>query len=71
VGYSSVARRQRDALLTPPGDAQALAAAIERALSGGPDIERMLESGLERAATFSMERLAARYIELFEKVMAG
>jgi phosphatidylinositol alpha-mannosyltransferase len=71
VGYSSVARPQRDALLVPPGDAQALAAAIERALSGGPAIECMLESGLERASMFSMERLAARYVELFEKVMAG
>jgi phosphatidyl-myo-inositol alpha-mannosyltransferase len=71
VGYSSVARPQRDALLTPPGDAVALAAAIDRALSGGPEIERMLESGLERASTFSMARLAARYIELFEKLMAG
>jgi phosphatidyl-myo-inositol alpha-mannosyltransferase len=71
VGYSSVARPERDALLTPPGDPEALAASIERALCGGPEIQAMRESALERARSFSMERLAARYIELFEKVMAG
>jgi phosphatidylinositol alpha-mannosyltransferase len=69
AGYRNVARPHQDALLSPPGDARALAAALEVALSGGPEVSRMVESGLERAAAFSLDGLACRYVELYEKAM--
>lgn len=68
-GYADVARRSRDALLVPPGDAQALAAALGRALAGGPDIDAVRESGYERAAEHSLAALARRYAELYEPLV--
>lgn len=69
AGYRNVVRPQQDALLSPPGDADALAEALRVALSGGAEVAAMVESGLERAATFSMEGLASRYVELYEKAL--
>jgi phosphatidylinositol alpha-mannosyltransferase len=65
VGYRNVARPDEDALLTPPGDAQALAAALEVALAGGPAVQARVASGQERAASFSLDRLAKRYLDLY------
>jgi phosphatidylinositol alpha-mannosyltransferase len=70
VGYRNVARPDVDALLTPPGDAAALAKALEAALAGGPGIEAMVRTASARAATFSLDSLATRYVELYEKAMA-
>jgi glycosyltransferase involved in cell wall biosynthesis len=64
-GYRNVARDEREAVLVPPGDAVALAAAIRRVLAT-PDVTRSLvAAGDARAAEFSMERLAGRYLELY------
>jgi phosphatidylinositol alpha-mannosyltransferase len=70
-GYRTVASPDHDAILVEPGEAEVLAHAIDRALAGGPAVEAMVEAGLERAAAFSMARLAERYIHLYEKVRAG
>jgi phosphatidylinositol alpha-mannosyltransferase len=67
IGYRNVARPGIDALLAPPDDPAALARAIKRALAGGPDVVEMVESALQRAHSFSLETLAQRYIELYEK----
>jgi phosphatidyl-myo-inositol alpha-mannosyltransferase len=67
AGYRHVARPDQDALLTPPGDSQALAWALSVALEGGPKVEALVESGLERAASFSLESLAIRYLDLYEQ----
>jgi phosphatidyl-myo-inositol alpha-mannosyltransferase len=69
AGYRNVVRPHQDALLSPPGDADALAEALRVALSGGSEVTSMVESGLERAASFSMEGLASRYVELYEKAL--
>jgi phosphatidylinositol alpha-mannosyltransferase len=70
-GYRNVARDGREALLVPPGDAAALAAAICRVLDE-PDTARALVAGGDaRAAEFSMERLADRYLELYERAIAA
>jgi phosphatidylinositol alpha-mannosyltransferase len=69
AGYRNVARPGRDAILTPPGDSGALAGALESALAGGPEIAEMVHNGLERAASFSLDHLAERYVELYEKAM--
>lgn len=70
VGYRSVARPGRDALLTPPGDASALAGALRAALAGGPDVLDMVASGLVRASEFSLDSLAARYVQIYEQALA-
>jgi phosphatidylinositol alpha-mannosyltransferase len=68
-GYRNVARPAQDALLTPPGDAGALAKALRQALARGPEIDGMVENALERAAGFSLDSLARRYMELYERAM--
>jgi phosphatidylinositol alpha-mannosyltransferase len=67
VGYRNVARPDRDALLTPPGDAGALAGALERALRGGPRVAELVASAEQRAASFSLESLAKRYLDLYDE----
>jgi phosphatidylinositol alpha-mannosyltransferase len=66
VGYRNVARPDEDALLTPPGDPMALAAALNVALAGGPRVAALVASAALRAPTFSLESLAKRYLDLYE-----
>jgi phosphatidylinositol alpha-mannosyltransferase len=59
-GYKGVVRRNEQALLVPPGDHRAIAAAILRLLAE-PDLrERLGASGLERAQLFGWDQIAAR-----------
>jgi phosphatidylinositol alpha-mannosyltransferase len=67
VGYRNVARPDQDALLTPPGDPVALAAALEVTLRGGPRIDELVASGGQRAASFSLESLAKRYLDMYDE----
>jgi phosphatidylinositol alpha-mannosyltransferase len=66
AGYRNVARPDEHAVLVAPGDAEALAVGIRRVLGDGRLAARMVAAGEIRAAEFSMERLAARYVELYE-----
>jgi phosphatidylinositol alpha-mannosyltransferase len=66
-GYRLVARPDQDALLAPPGDPKALALGLAVALEGGPKVESLVESGIHRAASFSLESLAKRYLDLYEE----
>jgi phosphatidylinositol alpha-mannosyltransferase len=66
-GYANVARADREALLVPPGDAVALRDALRRTLDEPALRERLVAAGRARAAELSMERLAARYAELYER----
>ncbi len=68
-GYQNVARRDRDALLVPPGDADALRHALRRLLDDEALRDRLVASGRERAEQFSMRRLAERYLELYERAL--
>jgi phosphatidylinositol alpha-mannosyltransferase len=70
-GYRNVARHGREALLVPPGDAAALAAAICRVLDEPETARTLMAGGDARAAEFSMEHLAARYVELYERAIAS
>jgi phosphatidylinositol alpha-mannosyltransferase len=70
VGYATVARDGQDAQLVPPGDAIALAEAIQRVLDDPGLAARLVASGAERAASFSMEQLAADYLALYEQAIA-
>jgi phosphatidylinositol alpha-mannosyltransferase len=67
-GYSNVARRGRDALLVEPGDAPALAQALLRVFDDEALAARLVASGEERAREFSIDRLAARYLELYGRI---
>ena len=70
-GYRNVARPGVDALMSPPGEAPALAEVIQTALDGGPDVKAMVENGLERAATFSLDRLAERYTDMYARAVVS
>ncbi len=68
-GYRRVARPGTDAILTPPGDANALAAALRSVLVDDDRRATLVTSGRERADEFSMDRLAQRYLALYARVL--
>jgi phosphatidylinositol alpha-mannosyltransferase len=70
-GYRNAARPGRDALFSPPGDSQALAAALSRALHEPGLAAELIGAGEARAQAFSMDHLAERYLELFERCLAA
>ncbi|HEX7096986.1 MAG TPA: glycosyltransferase family 4 protein [Acidimicrobiales bacterium] len=68
-GYANVARDGRDALLVPPGDATALAKAINELLVS-PDLHaEIVASGRARAEHFSMHRLADIYVDYYRQAV--
>ena len=69
-GYRDVARQDREAVLVPGGDPAALAGGLRRVLDDANLAGRLVEAGTARAAGFSMERLAARYADLYETLLA-
>jgi len=68
-GYRNVARAGHDALLVSPGDAGALAAALIDVLEHPTLAESLVASGESRAAKFSMDLLAERYLDLYERAL--
>jgi phosphatidylinositol alpha-mannosyltransferase len=70
-GYRNVARHGVDALLVPPGDAGALAGALESVLADPSMARRLVAAGELRAAEFAMDRLAEKYVELYQTAGAG
>jgi phosphatidylinositol alpha-mannosyltransferase len=70
AGYRDVARHDREAVLVPGGDPAALTDGLRRVLDDPILSGRLVEAGTARAAGFSMERLAGRYVELYETLLA-
>ena len=68
-GLRNVARADLDALLVPPGDVDALRGALRRVLDDAGAARRLVAAGRARADEFSMARLAARYLELYENAL--
>jgi phosphatidylinositol alpha-mannosyltransferase len=68
-GYANVARGGRDALLVPPGDAAALAKAINLVLGSPTRHDELVASGHERARHFSMDRLADLYVAYYQEAI--
>src|SRR4051812_10228108 len=68
-GYRRVARPGVDAVLVPPGDAVALAAALDRVLADGSYQAQLVASGEQRAAEFSMDQLAEHYVCRYERLL--
>jgi glycosyltransferase involved in cell wall biosynthesis len=59
-----------DALLCPPGDVEALAGALRRALTDGRLRATLHLAAEARAQEFSMDRLAEAYVERYERLVA-
>lgn len=64
-GYRNVATHDVDALLVEPGDADALARAIELALGAPQVAQRLRRAGDQRAEQFSMRTLVDRYLDIY------
>jgi phosphatidylinositol alpha-mannosyltransferase len=69
-GYRNVARPGQDAVMVPPGDVEALAGALQRVLADPGLAGALRSSGSKRADEFSMERLAAEYVTIYERMLA-
>jgi phosphatidylinositol alpha-mannosyltransferase len=69
-GYRNVVTPDVNARLAPPGDSEALAKALVAALEHGPETAEMVANGLERARDFSMDSLALRYIDMYERAVS-
>jgi phosphatidylinositol alpha-mannosyltransferase len=67
-GYRSVSDQGHAALLVPPGDPGALAAALLRVLVEPRLATNLRERGAEVVRRFSMDELALRYVEIYERV---
>ena len=59
------------ALLFDPGDPGALAQALGRLLTGGPDIERLIAAGRARAAEFTWERTARLTLDSYARALGA
>lgn len=68
-GYRNVATPEVDALMVPPGDAAALAGAIRRVLTDSVLAASLAAAGEQRANELSMDRLAERYVALYESLL--
>jgi len=66
-GIPEVVRDGENGWLCPPGDPEALAAAVLRALDA-PDAAAVAARGCESAAPFDWAQVAQRYREVFERV---
>ncbi|MET0628804.1 MAG: glycosyltransferase family 4 protein [Acidimicrobiia bacterium] len=70
-GYRTVARDGSEALLVPPSDPDALAAALRRALDDQRTRDDLIVAGRARAAEFSMTHLAERFVKIYERAIAS
>lgn len=70
-GYRNVVSSGREALTVPPGDPDALAAALNRVLTEPRLAEDLVIHGAERAEEYSMTRLAERYTEIYRSVLVS
>jgi phosphatidylinositol alpha-mannosyltransferase len=70
-GYRNVATADVDALLVEPGDVQALAAALRRAVDDRDLAQRLRSAGTDRAEGFAMSALADRYLEIYRRLLGA
>lgn len=70
-GYRNVATDGVDAVLMPPGDADALAKALAGVLGDGALAEELRANGHRRADDLAMSKLAARYVAIYRELVAA
>ena len=68
-GYTNVATHDVDSLLVDPQDPRALADALARVMVDPRLASRLTTAGLERAKNYSMDVLADRYIDIYERLL--
>ena len=68
-GYRIAARAGRAALLTPPGDVAALAAALERVGSDHATRVRLVAAGRASARRFDVSVVGAQHLKVYERVV--
>jgi phosphatidylinositol alpha-mannosyltransferase len=69
-GYRNVATDGIDSLLVPPGDVARLADALTRVLDDPAGAARLRAAAGARADDFSMSKLADRYLEIYDRLIA-
>ena len=69
-GYRNVATDGEDALLVPPGDRDALAAALAAVLGDDTLASSLRAAGARRARDFAMRNLAAEYVRIYRELIA-
>ena len=70
-GYRNVATDGEDALLVPPGDAAALAAALSDVLTDPVLTASLRASGSRRARNFAMATLADEYVRIYRQLLVA
>jgi len=70
-GHRNVATDGVDALLAPVGDATALAKALRRVLDDDSLRSALVLGGRRRADELSMDHLAARYVDIYRRLLVG
>ena len=69
-GYSKLAREGADAILTKTGDPISLSDGLRLALYNSELTKEIVDSGRNRAEQFSMEKLANRYIDVYQRALS-
>jgi len=70
-GFRHVVTHGREALVTPIGDVEALAGALEALLTDGELRARMGEAGRARALEFAWPGVASRVVDVYERVLGS
>ncbi len=68
-GYVNVARSGVDAVMVPPGDPEALAAALHTILTDPAHAQHFAAAGAARVEGFSMARLAEEYVARYRRAI--
>ena len=68
-GNRDVIENERNGLLVPPGDADALAAAMQRVCAGSVNPAELGDAAHASVADSSWQAIAARYLDLFESLL--
>lgn len=68
-GYRNVATDGVNAVLVEPGNARELASALARVIADPRMADRLIAAGKEHAQQFTMDALADRYIEMYERAL--
>lgn len=71
AGYRRVARRDREAVLVPPGDADSLREALRRVLDDRTLAAGLVSAGAERARCFGMEGRASQYLSIYSRSLGS
>ena len=69
-GYRNVATHGENALLVPPGDSDALASSLARIVVDSRLATSLTEAGRQHAQSFSMDALALRYVDMYQRALA-